>query len=301
MLMLSVVLILLAVGAVFSQCSTNITVGQIYLNIDSRLPTYIVSHAYEPTNGISVLQSTLSLGYNHRVYFTNQCVYNYNPLLYRPFFVLGQTFQYTVDVSNVSCGCNAALYLVSMPAFDQNQNPTPTQCGDYSCDAKRVCGSFCPEMDLIEANRAAMAVTPHKCSSQGKYYPWCDGGGCSQNTKNFHGVYGPSSAYKINTMKPFQVAHKFQRDTPGGRLTQITTTLSQNGNTFTMVHDSNNCGKDYIASMSDIFSRGMVIVSSYRSGNDGNAMTRLDVPPCDPNVPCDKSGIVHFSDISLQY
>jgi len=302
MLKSTLVLVLLAsaVCTVFSDCTTNITIGQIYLKLDSRLPTYIVS-AWELTDGISVSGSQLALGYNHRVYFTGQCVYNFAPLIYKPLFVLGQTLQYTVDVSRVSCGCKASLYLVSMPAYGQNQHPTPTHCDDYYCDALGLCGSFCPEMDLIEANRAALAVTPHKCSSpQGKFFSSCDGSGCSHNTKFFDGVYGPSSAYKINTMNPYKVAHKFQTVSPGGRLTHIITTLSQNGNSFTMVHDSNTCGQEYIAAMSDSFYRGMVLVSSYWSSNDGNAMS-WDIPPCDPNESCDKSGVVYFSDISLGY
>ena len=42
--------------------------------------------------------------------------------------LVGKTLSYTTDLSAATCGCNAALYLVSMA-----QNPDPSSCNDYYC------------------------------------------------------------------------------------------------------------------------------------------------------------------------
>ena len=55
------------------------------------------------------------------------CV-NYNTGAFR---LAGRTLSYTIDLSKAGCGCNAAIYLVSMP-----QNADPTSCGDYYCGAR---------------------------------------------------------------------------------------------------------------------------------------------------------------------
>ena len=60
-----------------------------------------------------------------------------------------------VDVSDLGCGCNGALYLVAIPAAGA------TLCGDYYCDANYVCGEGCVEMDTLEANKEAVRVTAH--------------------------------------------------------------------------------------------------------------------------------------------
>ena len=48
-----------------------------------------------------------------------------------------------------------------MPAYNSGQQPQPGRDGEYYCDANQVGGTYCPEMDVMEANKFAMASTPH--------------------------------------------------------------------------------------------------------------------------------------------
>jgi len=186
-----------------------------------------------------------------------------------------------------------------MPAYNQNQQPDPTKCNDYYCDANNVCGLWCPEMDLFEANRAAIAVTPHKCDSpQGKYYPHCDGGGCSQNTKNMGNAFGYGGGFQINTQYPFNITYNFQ--TQNGQFSKMVTTISQDNKKVTITHGDGNCGGGYLESMTQAFKEGMVIAVSYWSGATGGDMGWLDIPPCNANQACDKSGTATFSNLWIQ-
>jgi hypothetical protein len=170
-----------------------------------------------------------------------------------------------VDVSKLGCGTNAAFYLVSMPATSLGGN------NDYYCDANCVGGNCCPEMDLFEANRRAIQITPHSCSSATS---GCDGGGCARNAKDISNGYGPGSTFKINTDKPYTVKISFAGS--GTTLTGITSVLTQGSTSITMTHGSD-CGSN-ISGMGKWLSAGMVPVWSYWSSSsmgwlDGHACT----------------------------
>ncbi len=99
-------------------------------------------------------------------------------------------------MNEVGCNCNGALYLVSMPAYNSGQQPNPGKDGSYYCDANQVGGTYCPEMDVMEANKYAMASTAHTCNYIAPhYYSYCDRGGCGTNVLNQHGnEFGPGKA-----------------------------------------------------------------------------------------------------------
>jgi len=282
---------------VASDCVNNITVGQIMVQ-DGMGSTYVAS-LFKGSNGVRVSGSQVSLAHNYRAYFTGSCIDHFTPEIFKQYSLLDKTIAFTADVSSVGCGCNAAFYLSSMPAYNQNQQPDPTKCNDYYCDANNVCGVWCPEMDLFEANSRALQVTPHICSApQGKYYPHCDGGGCGQNTRSINpNAYGFGSNYMINTQNVFRVSINFR--TSNNQLTQITTTLSQDAKSFTMIHDANRCGSGYLPQLTDALRNGMVVIMSHWSGANGGAMSWLDVPPCDVNTPCDTSGTAIFRDVQV--
>lgn len=116
------------------------------------------------------------------------------------FNLKNQEFTFDVDVSNLPCGLNGALYFVSMDA-DGGQskyagNKAGAKYGTGYCDSqcpqdikfidgkanskgwkpsansastgKGMTGSCCSEMDIWEANSISTALTPHVCSGGGQ-------------------------------------------------------------------------------------------------------------------------------------
>ena len=126
------------------------------------------------------------------------------------FQLLNKEFTFDVDVSNLPCGLNGALYFVEMDA-DGGKSYSTNECGakygtgycDAQCphDLKWIngeanCegwkpsdndknagighyGSCCAEMDIWEANSITQAFTTHPCSSNGAYR--CEGTECGDN------------------------------------------------------------------------------------------------------------------------
>nr|ATQ35967.1 cellobiohydrolase [Talaromyces piceae] len=127
---------------------------------------------------------------------------------YQSFKLLGNEFTFDVDVSNLPCGLNGALYFVSMDldggTSKYSTNKAGAKYGTGYCDSQ--CprdlkfingqgnvdgwtpsendpnagvgghGSCCSEMDIWEANSISTAVTPHPCETVGQLI--CDGDSC---------------------------------------------------------------------------------------------------------------------------
>ena len=86
--------------------------------------------------------------------------------------------EYDVDLSTVSCGCNAALYVIGMPGVGSDGQPFESSDGMHYCDAAAVGGNLCPEFDIMEANQYAYRATSHSCNDPvNGYYSWCDRNG----------------------------------------------------------------------------------------------------------------------------
>jgi hypothetical protein len=236
------------------------------------------------SGSITASGSSITVSAGPRFFMTQSCQSSFGSGggVFSSVKLIGGSISFTVDVSKLGCGTNAAFYLVSMPGG------SATSTTDFYCDANCVGGQCCPEMDLFEANRHALQVTPHSCSSA---TAGCDGGGCAKNfMKDISNGYGAGTGFKINTDNPYTVKVSFSGS--GSTLNSITTTLTQGSNSISLTHDSG-CGSN-LSGMGKRLSNGMVPVWSYWTGG----MMWLDQGPCSSDNPEVKGNWV-FSDLQI--
>lgn len=206
-----------------------------------------------------------------RAYFGEKCDQNvFVNDEYTALNLLGKTIRYSVDLSGVGCGCNAAVYLTSM-----RQNPDKSLCGDYYCDAASVCGVSCAEIDLSEANQFSFRSTLHLESDHDGTAMGYGRGYSDWDSSS----YAPGSDC-IDTNQPFQVAVSFPLD-EYANLTGVQVELSQEGR---------DCGlsasieayafekANGLAELTEIMRKGMTLIVSYWSSED---MLWLDGPACE--------------------
>jgi len=178
----------------------------------------------DPKN-IKVNGGNLTTTMGSRAYFADSCTAGtYDNKQYTAFQLLGKTLHYNVDLSAADCGCNSALYLVSM-----RQNDQQSDCNDFYCDANSVCGIACAEIDIQEANMHAWHSTLHTKYDHGGMAAGLGGGDGWNGPRDFStDEYGPGSSC-IDTKKPFHVAASFPVDDDEGILTALEVELSQSG------------------------------------------------------------------------
>lgn len=136
---------------------------------------------------------------------------------YQMFKLKGMEFSFDVDVSNLPCGLNGALYTIEMAAdggmSKYPNNKAGAKYGTGYCDAQcphdmkfingeanllnwkpspddpnsgvGQYGTCCTEMDLWEANSMAAAYTPHICSVSGQTR--CNGTQCGDGDDRYKG------------------------------------------------------------------------------------------------------------------
>ena len=190
-----------------------------------------------------------------------------NETQYDMFKLLNQEITYDIDVSQVPCGINGALYLSEMLAdggYNSQTNPAGAKYGTGYCDAQcpktpfvftngtteanlAGYGNCCSEMDLWEANSAATQLTPHPCNYNTPQPYLCTGtecggsGICDQPGCEFNpfrqghpNFYGPGKNKTINTLKPFTVVTQFVTSdgTAQGQLSEIRRFYKQGGKVF---------------------------------------------------------------------
>jgi cellulase len=130
-----------------------------------------------------------------------------------------QELSVDVDFSTLPCGENGAFYLSEMAADGGSSGGA--SAGKGYCDAQCQ-GSCCNEMDILEANSMATAMTPHPCNGN-----TCDKSGCGYNpyASGQQNFWGPGKT--VDTSKTFTVVTQFAAS--GGVLSQITRKYIQNG------------------------------------------------------------------------
>ncbi|KAK4555004.1 hypothetical protein LTR86_007770 [Recurvomyces mirabilis] len=199
--------------------------------------------------------------------------------------LLNQEVTFTVDVSNLPCGMNGALYMSAMDADGGRGplNPAGAQYGTGYCDAQcfdtawingvanvKGYGACCQEMDLWEANARSTQLTPHACNVTGLYEcsgalcganGVCDKSGCGINpyrgNKNYYGYHDI-----VDTTQPFTVVTQFHTDsgTANGNLNKITRLYVQNGKViqnqavnYTDTKSTNAITNDYCNATAPVF------------------------------------------------
>jgi len=178
--------------------------------------------AYQATYGITTSGNSLQIGFVTRGQYGDN-IGSRTYLMqddnnYQMFQLLNKEFSFDVDVSQLPCGLNGALYFVEMPQDGGKSayplNKAGAQYGTGYCDAQcphdlkwingeanvldwqpsgddpnsgaGKYGSCCHEMDIWEANSQAEAYTAHPCTITGQYR--CNGTQCGDGSNRYGGV-----------------------------------------------------------------------------------------------------------------
>merc|ERR1712203_1095648 len=165
---------------------------------------------------------------------------------------MGQEFSFDVELSTMQCGFNAALYFVGMTANDGG-----AENGTNYCDAQAVGGTYCSEMDIMEANTKAQRYTTHacvdacgswtdgvsECKGNGSPSTVCDQSGCGLNpfrygpgstynaefnNAKWHGPRTDGTEYALDSSQLFTAVTQFHTDS-SGELTNIARFYLQKG------------------------------------------------------------------------
>ncbi|KAH7344216.1 cellulase [Rhizoctonia solani] len=180
---------------------------------------------YSGTYGITTSGNALTLKFVTKTSNTNIGSRVYllaDDSTYQMFKLKNQEFTFDVDISNLPCGLNGALYFSEMPAdggiSEYSGNKTGAKYGTGYCDARcpkdikfingeanvldwtpsssdvnsgtGQYGTCCSEMDIWEANAISTAFTPHpcivtsqtRCSGTDYSSGYCDPAGCDFNS-----------------------------------------------------------------------------------------------------------------------
>lgn len=186
-----------------------------------------------------VTKGPWSTNYGSRLYVMD------SPETYKMFYLKNREFTFTVDVSNLPCGLNGALYFVEMDKFgdkDGVNNAAGAKYGTGYCDAQ--CphdlkfvkgeanvldwnsthvppigryGACCTEMDIWEANSMATAFTPHTCTEPG--LTKCEGTPCGDNSRGerYNGICDKDgcdfNSFRMGDMSFYGTGPQFKVDT----------------------------------------------------------------------------------------
>ena len=249
--------------------ATGLNNGAITIMVDGQAQTKYVLSGDWSKEFTRVDGKGITLSGGGRVYLGDSPTNYTNPNSYYNMPLLGRRLTFDVNMNEVGCNCNGALYFITMPGYNSAQQPVPGKNNEYYCDANDVGGVWCPEMDVWEANKYAMASTAHTCDYHAPhYYSSCDKGGCGTNVLDAdRNGYGPGK--RIDTNRPFTFSVAFITG-GNGRLSTVTNTFTQGGQTLTF----NACNPDYLQWMGMSLPGIVMSISLWGTGEGG--MSWLD-------------------------
>ncbi|KFY13943.1 hypothetical protein V492_02956 [Pseudogymnoascus sp. VKM F-4246] len=173
---------------------------------------------YEGVYGIKAADDSLTLTFVTGANIGSRVYLLADDSTYQGFNLKGNEFTFDVDMSNLPCGLNGALYFSQMDldgGMAANAgNKAGAAYGTGYCDAQcphdmkfingeanvidwtpsdsdinagsGKFGTCCTEMDIWEANQAASAYTPHACTGGGLVR--CEGTDCGDGDDRYSGV-----------------------------------------------------------------------------------------------------------------
>ncbi|PVF92349.1 glycoside hydrolase family 7 protein [Serendipita vermifera] len=173
---------------------------------------------YSGTYGITTSGNALTLKFVTGANVGSRVYLMASESAYEMFKLKNQEFTFDVDVSNLGCGLNGAVYFSEMEAdgglSKYSSNKAGAKYGTGYCDSqcphdikfingeanvegwapsendsnagKGKYGSCCNEMDIWEANKISAAYTPHGCTVEGQYR--CEGDECGDGDNRYGGV-----------------------------------------------------------------------------------------------------------------
>ena len=158
---------------------------------------------------------------------------------YRLFQLLNKELTFDVDLATVSCGLNAALFLIAAPedGGKEKWGYAGAAYGTGGCDgqpfATPLVGS-CDEIDLLEANALSQSFNAHHpCGPKGGFCNVTQDYGCGSNpyAAGFRDFHGRGATNAIDTTKPFTVVTRFVTvdGTDNGQLKEIQRSYIQDG------------------------------------------------------------------------
>jgi len=228
---------------------------------------------------------------------------------YKMFKLKNREFTIDVDVSELPCGLNGAVYFVEMDQkgdYDGTSNTAGAKYGTGYCDAQ--CphdikfikgeanvknwnhtavppvghyGTCCAEMDIWEANSRSTAYTPHPCTEPG--LTKCEGVTCGDNSKGqrYLGMCDKDGCdfnnFRMGDHKFYGVGEDFNVDT-SKPFTVVTQFLTEDG---TDTGDLSEIRRFYVQ-------EGQVIENSEAAILGGDAGNSIDSKFC--NAQKDKFG-----------
>nr|BAF57392.1 putative glycosyl hydrolase family7 [uncultured symbiotic protist of Neotermes koshunensis] len=225
-------------------------------------------------SGGTVKQRLVSPNYqNYKVIGSRLYIVDADDKYYQLFTFIGKEFTYTVDMSEIPCGVNAALYTVEMPKA--GKTPGGVEYGYGYCDANSVDGDSCAEFDIQEASSKAIVYTSHACSSQTS---GCDTSGCGYNPyrdSNDHAFWGTT----INVNQPVTIVTQFIGS--GSSLTEVKRLYVQGGKVTEAAKSltADGCCNN-IRNIGPSFARGHVVVFSLWDSNGMSWMDGGNAGPC---------------------